>query len=450
MKIKKRATAAFCAAIMALTVLPSARAYSGESGLRAADTLYTLGLIEGTEQGYELNRTPTRAEAMIFAVRLLGGEDEVGGDYHNPFKDVPDWARDYAAYAYCIGLVEGRAEGRFEPNAPVSERDFATMLLRVMGYVDAKGDFSWASSNDFAQRLGIKRVNTGEVFSRADMFAMARDALTAKTKRGETLADRLIREGDVERAKANAVGLPYARALSGDEIYSKCIDSVFLITVYENERALQMNEPGGNASGFFVTSDGVAVSNYHAFENNTVAVVTLNNGEKYRVTDMLSFDKGSDLVVFRVSRTTMDRNKFTSAFPCLEYIGADNVKNGETVYAIGNPLVLQGSISVGIVSYNGRKVEGFSLPMIQNTAPISQGNSGGVLVNAYGQAVGSTCAYFIYGQNLNLAIPLDILFELDFDAEGCSIAEMHKIVNPEAELNEAAAEEQADGENSEE
>ena len=175
------------------------------------------------------------------------------------------------------------------------------------------------------------------------------------------------------------------------------------------------------------------MSNYHAFTDSNVATVTLNNGEVYRVTGILSYDKDSDFIVFRVSRTTLDGKSVTSAFPCVEYVRSSEVKNGETVYAIGSPLTLQGSISSGIVSYTARTVEGFSEPMIQNTAPISKGNSGGVLVNARGQAIGSTCAYFIYGQNINLAIPLDRLFELDLSAKGISIAEMHAIVGPDEE-----------------
>jgi hypothetical protein len=88
--------------------------------------------------------------------------------------------------------------------------------------------------------------------------------------------------------------------------------------------------------------------------------------------------------------------------------------------------------------------------MIQNTAPISQGSSGGALVNAFGKAVGLTSAGFVYGQNMNIAVPLDFLSGLDLSSPGCSILEMRGIVDEQAEKEAAeaaaAAEAEARGE----
>ncbi|MDD6187976.1 MAG: trypsin-like peptidase domain-containing protein [Clostridiales bacterium] len=427
MKIYKKLTAGVCAAVMLLCAVPNAGAAYTRDESRDADVLYTLELIQGSDKGYELYRAPTRAEALVLTVRLAGGEDEKG-EYHNPFTDVPEWAEKYAAYAYAAGLVNGTDAGIYGFDQPVSEDDYATMLLRVLGYSDALGEFTWEQSALFAARLGIKRSDDDGSFTRADMFSMTCDTLTTRLKgKTTTLIERLAADGDVDGAKANAIGMSIGGELDGAEIYERCIDAVFSISFYENETGLQLNEPIANASGFFISQDGVAVSNYHAFANSSVAVITLNNGEKYRVTEILSYDKLTDLVVFRVSSTSLDM-KLNSFFPCLEYVHSDNVRNGETVYAIGSPLTLSGTITSGIVSYKNREVQGFGNPMIQNTAAISQGNSGGVLVNAYGQAIGSTCAYFINGHSLNLAIPLNILFELDLSAPGCTIAEMNEQV----------------------
>lgn len=430
MKIFKKITAAICAAAALLAAVPAAGAEYTESETRNADVLYTLGLVQGSDKGYELYRVPTRAEALVMAVRLAGGENDET-EFANPFSDIPAWAQKHAAYAYAAGLVQGTAEGIYGFDKPITQRDYATMMLRVLGYSETMGDFAWEQSVDFASRLGIACFDNDGVFTRADMFAMTCNALDSRFKSGnDTLLERLAVNGDVDGAKANALGFKIGGELDGVTIYERCIDAVFSMQFFANEASYESDIPSANASGFFISADGVAVSNYHAFEDNTVAVVTLNNGEKYRVSKILSFDKHTDLVVFRVSNTSVDW-KLNKYFPCIDYVSSDNVRNGETVYAIGSPLTLNGTITSGIVSYKNRIVDGFGNPMIQNTAAISQGNSGGVLVNAYGKAIGTTCAYFINGHSLNLAIPLDILFELDFNAVGCTVAEMNKIVEAE-------------------
>ena len=442
MKIFKKMTAVLCAAIMLLSVMPAAGAEYTEAEKRDADVLYTLGLVQGSDKGYELYRVPTRAEALVMAVRLAGGENDET-EYVNPFTDIPAWAHKHAAYAWSAGLVQGTADGIYGFDKPITQRDYATMMLRVLGYSDAEGEFIWEQSVDFASRLGITAADEDGVFTRADMFSMTCDVLAARFKSGtDTVLERLAANGDVDGAAANALGFKVGGELDGSTIYERCIDAVFSIQFYFNESSYVLNSPSAHASGFFISSDGVAVSNYHAFEGSSIAVVVLNNGERYRVTEVLSYDKGTDLVVFRVSRTSVDW-KLTRYFPCLEYVSSDEVRNGETVYAIGSPLNLSGTITSGIVSYKNRIVEGFTNPMIQNTAAISKGNSGGVLVNAYGKAIGTTCAYFINGQSLNLAIPLDILFELDFRASGSTLAEMKAADSDEEEVIEEETEEES-------
>ena len=93
---------------------------------------------------------------------------------------------------------------------------------------------------------------------------------------------------------------------------------------------------------------------------------------------------------------------------------------GDVVYAIGSPLGLSNSISDGIVANRSRLVPqaGSPDPYIQVTAAISPGSSGGALINEYGEAIGITTATFAYGQNLNLAVPLDLALTVDLTAPG--------------------------------
>ena len=435
--IRMRLFALLLAAALLLAVTPAALAAETREG----DILYTLGLVQGSSLGLEAEREPTRAEALALAVRLL--EEEQGpARVGCPFSDVPDWARSSVAWAWERDLIRGQGGGVFGFDKASRAADYATLLLRVLGYDDAKGDFTWAGAVDFALRLGVLRTRPGEPFLRADLFRMTVEALGASPRGStETLLQRLVAAGRLDAAVVRALDLPLDRALSGEEIYEKCLPAVFRIDCYENETHRQLSEPCGQASGFFVGADGVAVSNYHAFQDASVAVVTLETGEQFRVTEMLSYSKASDLVVFRVSHETL-RGVYVSAFPYLEAVGSDTIRNGQTVYTLGAPLGQQGSIAAGVVGYKAREVEGFATPLIQNTAPISKGSSGGVLLNVYGQAIGTTCAYFAQGQNMNLAIPLDILSTLDLDAPGVTIREMRAIEEPELEEYWATVEQQ--------
>ncbi len=427
--IRLRLLPLLLAAALLLALAPAGYA----AACREGDVLYTLGLLNGSELGLEAEREPTRAEALALAVRLTG-EEQGPARVGCPFSDVPDWARSSVAWAWERDLIRGKGGGVFGFDEAARAADYVTFLLRVLGYDDAKGDFTWFGALDFALRLGVIRTRPGEPFLRADMFRMTVEALSAVPRGGtETLLQRLTACGVLDAAVVRALDLPLDRALSGEEIYEKCLPAVFRIDCYENETHRQLSEPCGQASGFFVRADGVAVSNYHAFQDASVAVVTLETGEQLRVTEMLCFSKDSDIVVFRVAHETLRGETTVSAFPFIEAVGSDTIRNGQTVYNLGAPLGQQGSIAAGVVGYKSRVVEGFATPLIQNTAPISRGSSGGVLLNVYGQAIGTTCAYFAAGQNMNLAIPLDVLFTADLDAAGVTIREMRAIEEPELE-----------------
>ncbi|MDR3297679.1 MAG: serine protease [Prevotellaceae bacterium] len=144
-------------------------------------------------------------------------------------------------------------------------------------------------------------------------------------------------------------------------------------------------------SGFYVLPNVIA-TNYHVMEGATSAkCVVANTNISVKVLGYVAVDKDVDLVLLKVSGKPRTPLKMATG----------NVSTGQIIYAIGAPQGMTGTISDGIVSAI-RKVEGVNL--VQITAPISQGSSGGPVVNRVGKVVGISTLIHTGGQNLNFAV----------------------------------------------
>lgn len=187
--------------------------------------------------------------------------------------------------------------------------------------------------------------------------------------------------------------LDQAKQLSGEEIYSKIVESTV-------EVAAESDYKSSLGTGFYIDDTGTVVTNYHVIEGCTSASVTTNDGGTYEVTSVLGYRKDLDVAILSTTRKNSTPVEL-----------ADNpIATGEAVYALGSSLGLTGTFSEGMVSAAERKVDGVTY--IQITTPISSGNSGGPLVNVQGQVVGITSAGFTDGQNLNLALPISVLEQI--------------------------------------
>ena len=419
--MKRLLSAALAAALI---FSASGSALAAERSSAAADTLYTLDLVSGSGSGYELDRVPTRMEALVFTLRLAGLEDEaLEYDGQSTFTDVPAWGAQYTAYAQANGLVNGVSDAVFGADDSINSRDFLTMLLRVLGYSEDEGDFTWATADLTAVRLGIAESVYTE-FDRGDMFDCALAALSCRMSGQDvTLIDSLIASGDVDRAKASALGLTGLRPLSAVEVAERYSSAVALLQCYANSVQLLNKTPNSTSSGFFISDDGILVTNYHTIDDAIYCSVTLESGEQYSVERVLYYDPDIDISVLKVSRTPIGGGD-EAVFPYLELMSADGARVGDVVYALGNPLGLQSSISSGIISNNHRVSDSFALPMIQNTASISEGSSGGALMNEYGYVIGITTGYFTYGKDMYLAVPSDAVLSADLDGDGITLSEL--------------------------
>ena len=418
--MKKRLFALFCALVLTVSAVPFADALQGES-LRAADTLATLNLVRGD---HGLDAPATRAQAAVLLVRLAGAEQAAKNDlWISGFRDVPAWAQTEITYAAHQGWITGFTMVDFKPDSPVTANAWCAFLLRMLGYSDKAGDFAVSDAAVFAQHIGLTARAYDGPLTWGQLCEIAAGALTFSCKDDSaTVAERLVSSGACPRAAASALGL-LDETLTARQAADRLTSAVFQLDLYDTQEELDAQEPGGNASGFFLTADGLAVTNYHAIEDAIHATATLSTGEVYPVESVVWYDPGMDLAVLRISRTSTV-HKTTSAFAVLEVVGTSDLRPGDTVYTLSNPLGLGLAVTSGVVSAMEHDVERYDLPCVVNTADISQGSSGGALLNVYGQVVAITSGAYTYGNSMYLAIPADPILTADLTGEGQTLREV--------------------------
>jgi hypothetical protein len=174
--------------------------------------------------------------------------------------------------------------------------------------------------------------------------------------------------------------------------------------LFPNTVLLVMSDSGGRplslGSGFILKA-GIVVTNFHVIEGAASGIAKrLGDLSNHRIVGVVAKDSFRDLAILAVDGS-MDGGVDLSQRQIPEI--------GETVYAIGNPGGLEGTFSSGMVSAL-RELNG--LKLLQITAPISPGSSGGPIANEDGEVIGVAVATFKGGQNLNFAIPVDYVAEL--------------------------------------
>lgn len=169
--------------------------------------------------------------------------------------------------------------------------------------------------------------------------------------------------------------------LTAQEIYQQVNPAVVTIMV-------QMEEKMGVGTGVIFREDGYIITNQHVLAGASECMVTLADGYTYPA-DYVASDVDNDLGILKIN-TEQYQQKLT--FPVAEFGDSDHLVVGDKVYAIGNPLgfELRGTLTDGIVSAINRDVwvDNRTMTLIQTNAALNSGNSGGPLINEYGQVVG--------------------------------------------------------------
>jgi S1-C subfamily serine protease len=191
------------------------------------------------------------------------------------------------------------------------------------------------------------------------------------------------------------LGTTVVQAQTAQEIAKRAFGSTVLLVMEDTN-----GQPLSLGSGFFVR-DGEVATNLHVVEGAARGYAKIiGQRAKYDIDGIIAVDPERDLVVLKISGARA---------AALTLGNSESVQVGEIVYAVGNPQGLEGTFSQGIVS-SIREVGADKL--LQITAPISPGSSGGPVLSGKGEVVGVSVATFRGGQNLNFAIPSIYLKQL--------------------------------------
>jgi len=194
--------------------------------------------------------------------------------------------------------------------------------------------------------------------------------------------------------------------LTAVQVHDKLRDSNVAVQLYSSRAS---DQAVGEGSGIILHEDSTKTYTYvltcaHVINGNERVSVELADGTSYDAA-IVGFDNRTDVGLLRIKKTGLKAAEFGDS---------DKLRVGDTVYAIGNPggVEFKGSFTSGIVSAIDRPIQSrYTMQTIQHTAPISPGNSGGALINAWGQVVGINSQKIVDMQyeNMGFAIPSKVV-----------------------------------------
>jgi len=184
--------------------------------------------------------------------------------------------------------------------------------------------------------------------------------------------------------------------ISEAELFNTTVPAVVVVRAF-NENYEMVSQ----GTGFVINSTGTIATNYHVIDNSYSLKVSFMNGEKYDVNNIVAVDEHRDIAIIAINGYDL---------PKVSLGNSNKLSIGEKVISIGNPLGLSNTLSTGIIS--GIRTDIGDYKLIQTTAPISPGSSGGPLLNMDGEVIAITTMHLQGGQNLNFAVPINYLIAL--------------------------------------
>jgi len=332
----------------------------------------------------------TLGESVTLAARLRSIYHTGSADFaaSTPFYEV------YAQYAMQHGIIDSHGDY----NALATRSQFAMMIFNALPPT------AFPVLNDIPD-FGINDVAPDVYFGSA-VYSLYRAGVLSGSDRFGTF----LSSSNITRAEASAIlvrvanpdtriSLTLPSEIPAEIIFQRKTSAVFMIETFTPRgRSIR------NGSGFFIDDTGLAVTSLHVLDNAASATITLYDGTTYHVNGVIALSIYNNLAMLSI-------DSGESRFNYLTLADSDLIRTGGIVYALGSPIALFNTITEGIVSNTNREVRGEEL--IQFTAPISFGSGGSPVLNTLGQVVGVAASSFANAQNLNLAIPVNFIRDLE-------------------------------------
>jgi len=281
------------------------------------------------------------------------------------------------------------------------------VIIGVLGYAvvaNYRGEiFSYFASGLIEQNE--ENPMTDEVDISTDQNINQKDEILKNVLSELSTRDNAI-VNTVEKVDPAVVAIVVTKDVPILELYSSPLDPFGILNLPKYKQNGTRKQEVGGGSGFFVSSDGLIVTNRHVVADSSASyTVFTNDGEQYPAT-IVAQDAVLDVALIKV--------KTQKTYPYLTFGNSDELKLGQTVIAIGNALgEFRNSVSVGVVSGLSRSITAGDSSgateqldeVIQTDAAINPGNSGGPLLNIYGKVVGVNVAVAVGSENVGFSLP---------------------------------------------
>lgn len=317
-------------------------------------------LTEETVEKKPIPENPTAEETVVIQPEKTASEQQTGQDKNNGYtfyKENVYTEKKKKKSGVWIGVIAGAMAG---------------ILLTS------------AVSAALMVKTGVIRLPLTEAF---------RDEIAAKRNQDNSFDFNMLTDGE-------------RKAKSVVDIAAEVGPSVVMVTTTSTVNTMFGNSlQQGSGSGIIISSDGYIITNNHVVENAQIVKVVLSDGTENNA-QVIGADAKTDIAVLKIEPT--------ETLTVATMGDSDKLQVGEIAIAIGNPLGTQltGTVTQGVISAVNRTVEASSntyVNLIQTDAAINQGNSGGALVNGYGEVVGiNTVKYSASGvEGIGFAIPIN-------------------------------------------